>query len=59
MAQATLLKDDQRQKPREEPVTALARELLALIETHYERTGDVALKEIVERGKRTLASARR
>jgi hypothetical protein len=59
MAQATLLKDDQRQKPREEPVIALARELLGLVETHYERTGDVALKEIVERGKRTLASARR
>jgi hypothetical protein len=35
-------------------ITALAAELLALVETHYERTGDPALREVVARGKRLL-----
>lgn len=28
------------------------REMLLLLETHYERTGDLALKEVVDRAKR-------
>ena len=31
------------------------RELLTLVETHYERTGDPSLKEIVERAKAVAA----
>jgi hypothetical protein len=52
------LKIDPRQQTREDPLVASHRELLTLVETHYERTGDIALKEIIERGKRVLAARR-
>jgi hypothetical protein len=43
----------QQARPRDSGTLAAShRELLALVETHYERTGDPALKDVLDRAKR-------
>ena len=44
----------QNQQLRDFPLTESHRELLELVERHYERTGDPSLKEVVERAKRAV-----
>lgn len=45
----------QNQQLRDSSLAKSHKELLDLIERHYERTGDPSLKEIVERAKRAIA----